>query len=335
MNSDEALRVIDTLISTGKVVRVSSVDRVTKGLVFRTATNRHFAVALNSGAAQDPARGTRVVFEKAPGTRTLDWSIVGKMLDVELSDGQAQSSFYRLSGANLSPGMQTVTLVKSEAALLQLIDWYADVAPLTSMPVFERAAVEAAMARYDELGPAGFAAAYPALDGPVDYWVRPSRQRAHSCCPSTAIAALALGVPSLDGGWARPDTAASLLHNLGYIIVDETGHPAPVPADEYPHLISGADHIRACALTNYIAPARDRGDASVAIVAGKLNNEMGLSQGWSSVCSAVGGRIFAQYASVPLPERNEGADKSTTTTFTFHFRNTTTTMPPPIPLRQT
>lgn len=272
-----------------------------------------------------------MVFEKAPGTATLDWSIAGKMPDVELSDGQAQSSFYRLNGANLSPGMQMVTLVKSEAALLQLIDWYSDAVPLASMPALERAAVEAAMARYDELGLAGFAAAYPALEGAVDHWVRPSRQRAHSCCPSRAIAALALGVPSLDGGWGRLDTAASLLHNLGYIIVDETGHPVPVPADEYPHLISGADRIRACALTNYIAPARDRNDASVAIVAGKLNNDMGLSQGWSSVCSAVGGRIFAQYASVPLPERNEGADKSTTTTFTFHLRNSTTTMSHPNP----
>jgi 5-methylcytosine-specific restriction protein B len=330
LNSDEALQVVDTLVAQEKVVRVSGERRITKGIVFRTVTGRHFAVALNSGAAQDPAKNTKVVFEKAPAGQTLAWSIVGKMPEVRLSDAQAYSSLYRLNGANLEPGKQMVAMVASEAGLQQLIDWYADAVPLSTMPALERGAVESAMAKYDELGMEGFAAAHPELNGPVDYWVRPSRQRAHDRYPSRAIAALALGAPSLDGGWATPASAASLLSNLGYIVVDEAGSPIPVPADQYGHLIIQADRIRACALTNYIAPARERGDASVTIVAGRLNNEMGLSQGWSSVCNAVGGRLFMEYASVPAPDK-QNSDNSTTTTYTYHLRNTTTTMSHPNP----
>ena len=332
MNSEEALGVVGTLIDQGKVVRVSAPERVSKGIVFRTASGRHFAVELNTGAACDPARQTKVVFEKMPGSLALDWPTAAAMKDVLLSDDQFQRTLYQLRGANLEAGKQMAVRVASEAALEQLIGWYADaVLTETPMPVPERAAVEAAMARYDELGQAGVAAAYPGLNGPVDSWVRPSRQRAHDRYPSKVIAVFALGTPSIEDGWATPGAAASLLHNRGYIIVDEAGRPAPVPSSEYPYLITGANRIRACALTNYIAPARDCGDANVEIVVGKLHNEMGLFQSWANVYQSLGGKLFIDYASVAAPDRH-GPVNSPTATFTYHLQNATTTMSLPVPV---
>lgn len=329
MNSEEALRVVGELVEQGTVVRVSSPARSSKGFVFRTTSGRHFAVELNKAPAQDPTQHTKLVFEKAPDSSVLDWVDAGRIPGSILLDQQFQSSLYRLSGANLEPGKQMTALLKSEQALKQLVAWYAQAAPLLA-----RSAVEAAMARYDALGPERIATDHPRLVSPVDYWVRPSRQRAHQLYPSRTIAVLALDGDPVDDGWATPNAAASLLHNLGYIIVDEAGCPVPVPTEEYPFLLSGANRIRACALTNYIAPARDRGAASVTIVAGQLNNEMGLYQGWTSVCNAVGGQRFMNYASVPAPEQ-QGPDDSTTTRFTYRLSNTTTAMPDPKPTTTT
>jgi 5-methylcytosine-specific restriction protein B len=184
--------------------------------------------------------------------------------------------------------------------------------------------VEAAMDAYDKRGADGFKTEYPQFGDFDDYWVRPSRPRRFSLYPSKPIAAIALGVSTLDGGWSKRETAASLLHNAGYIVVDEDNVPASVPPK--PHLITGADRIRACALTNYIAPARDRDDASVTIVAGKLHNEIGLSNAWANVCQALGGMKFLELASISAPDKR-GPDNSTTTTFTYHLEQRPTTMP--------
>lgn len=323
LNSEEALGIVESLVAKGKVSRVSSSERVTKGIVFRTASGRHFAVTINNGAAHSVTQHTKLVFEKAPEGQALDWDTVSRMPGITTSDYQFESSLLKLRGANLEPGKQISALVTSEAALQDLIDWYEDASTLPiSARMLDRRAVEAAMDRYDEMGPEGFRATYPQFDEPFDYWVRPSRDRAYSCYPSRPIVAVALGIPALDGGWAKPDAAASLLHNLGYVVVGKDGQPAPVPAEQYTYLITGADRIRACALTNYIAPARDRGDASVTIVAGKLHNEIGLSQAWANVCQALRGSRFLDYASVQAPDES-GPAASTTTAFTYHFRKAT------------
>lgn len=326
MNSEEALQVVEALIVKGKVIRFSPPVRVTKGIVFRTTSGRHFAVEIPDGAARISAAHTRLVFEKSPGGRMLDWDAVRRIPGITTSEYQFQSSLYRLNGANLEPGKQMSASVTSEAALLGLIDWYmGDGAFRAPMPELDRNAVEVAMDRYDELGMDAFGTVYPHSAGPVDYWVRPSRNRAYERYPSRAVVAAALGVQSLDDGWSTPDAAASLLHNLGYIIVDGDGRRAPVPAGDFTHLITGADRIRACALTNYIAPARDRGDASVTIVAGKLHKEIGLSEAWANVCQSLRGVKFLDYASVPKPEES-GPEASTTTTFTYHLRSVTIPM---------
>lgn len=191
-----------------------------------------------------------------------------------------------------------------------------------------REAVESAMDRYDDLGPDRFKAEYPQFKDPKDFWVRPSRPRSHSRYPSKPIAAIAQGATTLNGGWSTRKSAAALLHNAGYIIVDSDDTPHSVPPEE--HLITGAERIRACALTNYIAPARDRGDASVTIIAGKLHNEIGLSASWANVCQALGGSKFLAYASVPAPLQN-GPQASTTTSFTYDLKQRTTPMTQPSP----
>ena len=95
-------------------------------------------------------------------------------------------------------------------------------------------------------------------------------------------------------------------------------------------MINGADRIRACALTNYIAPARDRGAASITIVAGKLNNEIGLSKAWANICQVLRGPKFLEYASVPAPDVR-GPEHSTTTTFTYHLEQRAIPMSQPAP----
>lgn len=177
------------------------------------------------------------------------------------------------------------------------------------------------MDTYDKLGHDGFKAKYPQFNEPRDYWVRPSRPRAHSRYPSKPIAAIALGVHTLGGGWSRRDSAASLLHNAGYIIVNSDNVPESAPVSNRSHLILGADRIRACALTNYIAPARDRGEPSVKIIAGQLHNEIGLSQNWANVCQALRGSKFLEYASVLMPDES-GPQNSTTTSFTYNLLST-------------
>ena len=69
-------------------------------------------------------------------------------------------------------------------------------------------------------------------------------------------------------------------------------------------------------LQRYIEPARQRGDPSVTIVVGPLNNEMGLNMAWPNICQALEGRKFLKLAKVPAPIA-EGPKQSTTRKLTF------------------
>jgi len=53
-----------------------------------------------------------------------------------------------------------------------------------------------------------------------------------------------------------------------------------------------ADRIRQFALSNYITPARSRGETVVSIRAGDIHSQMGLSSRHPAVCSALGSNIF-------------------------------------------
>lgn len=330
MDSEEALKIVEALVIDGKLARISSDDRKTKAIVFRTASGRHFAVEINDVQSRGFAKQTKLVFEASPGGASLDWGAAGNIPGVTTTDRQFKSSALRLKGANLDYGKQMSAFVTSAQVLKELIDWYADVAESQSaVTTLSRAAVEAAMDLYDNLGVEGFKAKYPQFKEPNNYWVRPSRPRSFTRYPSKPIAAIALGVHTLGGGWSKRDSAASLLHNAGYIIVNESDAPEPVPK-QYPHLISGAERIRACALTNYIEPARHRGDLSVTIIAGKLHDEIGLSNAWANVCQALRGPKFLAYASVAAPEQT-GPEASTTTAFTYHLKQRAIPMSQPVP----
>ncbi|EPB9885651.1 AAA family ATPase [Yersinia enterocolitica] len=89
---------------------------------------------------------------------------------------------------------------------------------------------------------------------------------------------------------------------------------------QYGRFLSGddsqADEIRDYVLENYITPARERGDASVTLVVGPLNTEMGLDKGWPNICQALDGQKFQELADVPPPV-TVGPKKSTTRKYTF------------------
>lgn len=181
-----------------------------------------------------------------------------------------------------------------------------------------RESVETAMDEYERLGEEGFRDAHPQFAEPRDYWVRSTRHRAVRVFPSKPIVALALGLDQLSGGWSAPDCAAAMLHNAGYIVVDQDDQPVAFPRDK-PFLLIDADRIRVCALNYYVAPARERGEEQVSIRIGTLNGELRLNEAWPNVHQALKGTMFQELAHVP-PPKQEGPDSSTTTTFTFDLR---------------
>jgi 5-methylcytosine-specific restriction protein B len=85
---------------------------------------------------------------------------------------------------------------------------------------------------------------------------------------------------------------------------------------------SQADEIRRYVLENYVKPARLRGDATVAITIGALNNEMGLHMAWPNICQALEGRVFLQLANVSAPAA-EGSKQSTTRKLTYSLATET------------
>jgi len=191
----------------------------------------------------------------------------------------------------------------------------------------DRDKVEQAMDCCDKLGEEKFLEEY-GFGKPKDFWVRPSCERRYPVYPSKPIAAIAyygqiqdFGVQDIRGGWSRPNSAASLLANTGYIIVKKNNEPYQIKEKGEKHLKPMADRIRACALTYYIKPARDRGDKEVTIGAEDLYNEMGLSQDHRqdhrNVCQALKDSMFQDYAKHP-PKQN-GPDDSTKTTFTYRL----------------
>lgn len=99
-------------------------------------------------------------------------------------------------------------------------------------------------------------------------------------------------------------------------------------ADEDDGGESQADKIRRYVLENYIRPARLRGDATVSLTVGALNNEMGLHMAWPNICQALEGRLFLQLANVPAPAA-EGPKQSTTRKLTYSLATETESVTKP------
>lgn len=327
MDSNSALAFVESLVAQGKIARVSSSERATKAIIFRTNSGRHFAVEINDVKSRGYAKQTKLVFEAEPSGEKLNWQEAEKLGNIKTTDRQFKSSAYTIRDANLNAGNQMSAFVEDIESLSKLINWYDAVdGEARDKSTLSRFAVEAVMDEFDRLGPDNFREKYPQFQEPRDFWVRPSRNRQYEKYPSKPIASISYGAKTLRGGWSLRHAAATLLHNAGYIIVDADNKPVEVPTDRYDYLIRGADRIRACALTNYIEPAREQGKAEVTIVAGKLHDEIGLSQNWANVCQALRGRKFQEYASVSSPDVS-GPDASTTTKFTYFLKQRAMSMP--------
>ncbi|MBY6059333.1 AAA family ATPase [Leisingera daeponensis] len=152
---------------------------------------------------------------------------------------------------------------------------------------------------------------------PKDYWVRSTRDRANRVFPTKPIIGFILTLKSkdLNGGWSQKSSAAALLYNSGYIIVDKDDKPVSPPED-FNHLIRDADRVRLCALNYYILPARESGEQQASILAGNLANDLLLGQRLRNVCQALKGSKFQDLAKVPPPTQS-GVNDSTTTKFTY------------------
>ncbi len=77
-----------------------------------------------------------------------------------------------------------------------------------------------------------------------------------------------------------------------------------------------ADEVRQHVLTAYIIPARGRGDSTVTVRAGDVHRELGYKDRMPSVASALGAKIFEQYAGVRLIRR-EGPHQGANLLLTF------------------
>ena len=186
--------------------------------------------------------------------------------------------------------------------------------------VLSRQQVEAAMDALDRHGSDGKGEdVFNHSEEPHDYWVRSTRKRQSSVYPIRPVVGYILNGTELNGGWEQISDAAALLHNAGFVIVDQNDKPI-TPPEHYHHLMSGADRIRSCALNYFIEPAREGGANEVSIRAGDLAAAIGLKDAFPNICQALGGEKFQKLAQVPLPSHTE-PNPSSSTTFTYRLRS--------------
>lgn len=179
-----------------------------------------------------------------------------------------------------------------------------------------RKAIEEAMDAYDHYGRSGEnKEIFDHFGTPTDYWVRSTKKRPNPVYPSKPLIGYLLKKSALNGGWGNRTDAAALLHNAGYIIVDQEDRPI-VPPERYNHLVGDADRVRLCAMNYYIEPARESGAKEVSIRASDLATDLVLKEKFPNICQALGGEKFQQLAKVPPPTYTE-PNPSSTTVFTY------------------
>lgn len=62
--------------------------------------------------------------------------------------------------------------------------------------------------------------------------------------------------------------------------------------------MSFSDDVREHCRTEYVQPARDRGDRTVTILAGDVHAALGYSNRYPLICSALGADVFEKLCSV-------------------------------------
>ena len=182
----------------------------------------------------------------------------------------------------------------------------------------DRNDIEKAMDAFDDPDPIDIDF-FESFGKPKDFWVRSTRKR-DKVYPTKPIVCYVLGKKDMNGGWSTPESAASQLHNAGFIIVDVKNKLVTPPEKEHLTLYSNqAEYIRICALNYYIMPARERGETRISIRAGDLGKDFKIRNGnMPNVCNALGGKLFLDMAKVLLLSES-GAKDSTTTTFTYEL----------------
>jgi hypothetical protein len=80
-----------------------------------------------------------------------------------------------------------------------------------------------------------------------------------------------------------------------------------------------ADAIRKFAKTEYVIPARQKGNKRVTFTAGDIHTGMGLVSRIPLVCSAISAKKFLTFARVGLIQR-KGSKQGTATSWTFKVK---------------
>ena len=192
-----------------------------------------------------------------------------------------------------------------------------------------RARIEAAFDAYDNYRVNGkHSKIFGAFGEPLDYWVRSTRERENRVYPTKPIHYYVNPDKALGGGFGKPLTGASALHNAGFIIVSEDDTPVKVPSK--PFLVAGADRIRICALNYFIEPAREKSAKEVSIRASDLATAMGLKKAFPNICQALSGDKFQELANVPQPKIC-GPNPSSSTVFTYTLNSQPKVDPPVSP----
>ena len=185
----------------------------------------------------------------------------------------------------------------------------------------DRNDIEKAMDAFDDPDPIDIDF-FESFGKPKDFWVRSTRKR-DKVYPTKPIVCYVLDKKEdMNGGWSTPDSAASQLHNAGFIIVDEDDNPV-LPENfrdsKYDHLVihkKQADYIRMCALNYYIMPAHERGKIRISIQVGDLASDLMLSDRMVNVWGTLRGSKFQNMAKVPPPSQ-KGRDGTAEATLTY------------------
>ncbi|MDD7911523.1 AAA family ATPase [Pseudovibrio exalbescens] len=328
MNSEDALKFVTSLVEQRKIRRISSAARATKAVIFQTLSGRHFAVEINDAKSRGYARKTKIVCERSPNGKDLDWDEVSQQLSIPLTERQFASSAYKRNGAGLEPGRQMSAHVESIDVLGKFLEWYGAMgSKQLADERFSKTMIEAAMDAYDRFRESGaHQDVFGGFGDPRDYWVRSSRERDDPVYPSKPLVGYLLETAKLNGGWSQKTSAAARLHNAGFIIVDQDNKPVPAPV-KYAHLISTDERIGLCALNYFIEPAREQNKSEVTIRAGDLATAMGLQDEISLICQVLGSEEFQQLAHVPPPTYSEtNPDSSTLFTYTLASQAEVTTV---------
>jgi 5-methylcytosine-specific restriction protein B len=141
--------------------------------------------------------------------------------------------------------------------------------------------------------------------------------------PGPDLAIVRAVVPQAEEPQGQLSNMIAALRQYGYFRDGrDPSYTAAGTADDEDADESQADRIRRYVLENYIAPARAEGKATVSIIVGPLNNEMGLHMAWPNICQALEGRLFLDMANVPPPAA-EGPKQSTTRKLTYSLQTET------------